>query len=116
MFSLLNHQLRILVILSLLYGLTPLQVYAQGSNISDGEARNETQSFQEEQVQFKSGEVVLAGTLLRPLTNGAHPAVVIIHGSGPNKGSAYRLYAEQFVNAGIATLLYDKRGSGKINW
>jgi pimeloyl-ACP methyl ester carboxylesterase len=115
MYSLFNHVLRILVVLALVYWLIPLQspVYAQDSNISDGVARNETQNFKEDQVQFKNGDVVLAGTLLTPLTNGLHPAVVILHGSGPNKGSAYRLYAEQFVHAGIATLLYDKRGSGK---
>lgn len=116
MSSLFNLILRILVVLTLGYWLifSPLPIYAQDSlNLSDNAARNENQSFKEEQVQFKNGDVVLAGTLLTPSAGGTHPAIVIVHGSGPNKGSWYRLYAEQFVRAGIAALIYDKRGSGK---
>lgn len=119
--SLFNRAVRTLVVLALVYLLIPVQLptHAEDSaNLSDSAATNETQNLKEDQVQFKNGDVVLAGTLLTPLTSGVHPAVVILHGSGPNKGSGYRVYAEQFVRAGIATLLYDKRGSGKStgNW
>jgi uncharacterized protein len=65
-----------------------------------------------EHVRFANGPVQLAGTLFLPGTAGAHVAVVIVHGSGPNEGDAYRVYAEHFADAGIAALVYDKRGSG----
>jgi uncharacterized protein len=65
-----------------------------------------------ETVRFRSGELVLAGELIRPTTAGRVPAVVLIHGSGPDEAARYRLYAERFAEAGIASLVYDKRGAG----
>lgn len=91
-----------------------LHVCAQGNAApSNDVAANEVQNLKEDEVRFKNGDVVLAGTLLLPVAGGARPAIVIIHGSGPNEGSGYRVYGEQFARAGIAALLYDKRGSGK---
>lgn len=91
-----------------------LPLYAEdNTNPSNNVAARELQNIKEDEVQFKNGDVVLAGALLMPLGEGTHPAIVIIHGSGPDEGSEYRLYAEQFARAGIAALLYDKRGSGK---
>jgi uncharacterized protein len=54
----------------------------------------------------------LAGTLLRPLGAGPHPAAVMIHGAAGGLRDQYRLYAEHFVRSGVAALVYDKRGFG----
>jgi len=70
-------------------------------------------AFQEEEVTFKNGDVVLSGTLELPLTKGPHPAVVFLHGSGPEGRYASRFLAQYFAQHGIAALIYDKRGVGK---
>ncbi|MDH5311825.1 MAG: hypothetical protein OEY08_17880, partial [Gammaproteobacteria bacterium] len=36
-----------------------------------------------EDVSFMNGEVRLVGTLYRPGTEGTFPAVIVLHGSGP---------------------------------
>src|SRR5688500_15145372 len=36
-----------------------------------------------EDVRFDNGDVQLAGTLIAPSTGGKHPAIVLVHGSGP---------------------------------
>ena len=75
-------------------------------------------SFKEEDVSFRNGDVVLSGTLLLPLTSGPHPAVVFLHGSGPEGRHASRFLAEYLTGRGIAALIYDKRGVGnsKGDW
>ena len=80
--------------------------------------------YKEEQVSFRSngGEATLAGTLLIPSTEGPHPAVVFLHGSGPQDRNGYtsliRIAADHFARHGIAALIYDKRGVGSStgNW
>jgi dienelactone hydrolase len=66
----------------------------------------------EELVQFTNEDATLRGTLFLPTTPGPHPAVVIVHGSGDFKRRLYRIWADRIVRAGIAVLLYDKRGVG----
>ncbi len=68
--------------------------------------------LREEEVSFKNGEVTLSGTLELPATKGPHPAVVIVHGSGPDIRQHYQLFADFFATHGVATLTYDKRGCG----
>lgn len=65
-----------------------------------------------EEVRFSSGGVRLAGTLYTPRGGGPHPAVVIVHGSGPETRDDYAFYARLFARNGIAALAYDKRGAG----
>jgi uncharacterized protein len=78
--------------------------------------------YREEKVTFRNGDVTLAGTLLVPSTGGPHPAVVFLHGSGPQDRNGYasliRLTADHFARHGIAALTYDKRGVGAStgNW
>ena len=65
-------------------------------------------------VTFKDGGVVLSGTLVMPRTPGRHPAVVMTHGSGPEtRWGTSRYVADRFARAGVASLIYDKRGSGQ---
>lgn len=70
-------------------------------------------SYREEDIEFVNGHVKLSGTLMVPTKGGKHPAVVITHGSMPNERATYRSVGRQFVEAGIAALIYDKRGAGK---
>lgn len=64
-------------------------------------------------VRFPSGEISLAGTILRPEVEGPVPAVVLIHGSGETDRSTMSHYAAIFVENGYAALIYDKRGVGE---
>jgi uncharacterized protein len=69
--------------------------------------------YREEEVQFRIGEVALAGTLLVPAGGGRHPAVVFVHGSGAESRAASRFLADYLARRGIAALIYDKRGVGR---
>ncbi|MGD0048905.1 MAG: alpha/beta fold hydrolase [Bryobacteraceae bacterium] len=65
-------------------------------------------------VVFKNGDVTLSGSLYVPRGGGLHPAIVMLQGSGPEtRWGANRFWADYFGRRGIATLIYDKRGSGK---
>ncbi len=67
-----------------------------------------------ENIVFDSGDIRLAGTLIKPAGAGVFPAVVILHGSGPEtrRGPGYRVAANALVRSGFAVLIYDKRGTG----
>ncbi|HEY1351421.1 MAG TPA: alpha/beta fold hydrolase [Ktedonobacteraceae bacterium] len=77
----------------------------------------------EAEITWRIDETTMYGTLLRPEGTGPFPAVVMVAGSGPTdrdwnspllpgtNGSA-RLLAQALAGAGIASLRYDKRGSG----
>jgi pimeloyl-ACP methyl ester carboxylesterase len=73
-----------------------------------------TQSFGEnlptEEIEFVSHGVTLSGSIVIPAGE-IDSAVVFVHGSG--KQSRDLKLAERFANAGIAALVYDKRGAGK---
>ena len=68
--------------------------------------------YKKEDVTFQSGGVTLNGTLRVPLTNGKHPAIFLLAGSGPVARDGEWFYADHFARHGIATLVYDKRGTG----
>lgn len=75
-------------------------------------AASRRNTHREEEVHMQSSEVTLAGTLLLPQTSTPCPAVVLVHGSIPSLRDYYRVFAQPFVEQGIAALIYDKRGSG----
>ncbi len=90
----------------------------------DGEIRLEWQekgvsskahkvAIEEEDVRFQNGDITLAGTLFVPASQGMHPAIVLVHGSGPVTRDFYGPIAYHFVRNGIAVLAYDKRGIGE---
>jgi len=63
-----------------------------------------------EEVNFRNGNVTLAGTLTTPLRRGQHPAMVLIHGSGPEDRDYLGPWIDFFAARGVAVLSYDKRG------
>ena len=68
-----------------------------------------------EEVRFHNGDITLVGDLYLPTTIGIHPAVVCVHGSGPQSRKdiwGYAGAAKRFATQGVATLVYDKRGVG----
>jgi dienelactone hydrolase len=68
--------------------------------------------YDEEAVTYSGGDVRLAATLTLPAGGGPHPAVVLVHGSGPGPRESYAVEADRFAREGIAVLAFDKRGSG----
>ena len=69
-------------------------------------------AVQTRDVTFNNGEVVLSGTLILPARGDHHRAVLFLQGSGPEGRWANRYLAQTFARAGIAALIYDKRGVG----
>ena len=72
--------------------------------------------FHEQEVQVGEGEWALPGTLSMPVGNGPFPAIVLVHGSGPNDrdeaigpNKPFRDLAWGLASSGIAVLRYDKR-------
>ena len=77
---------------------------------SAGELRGQRVFLRKEDVRFRNGDVTLAGSLTLPPGRGPFPAIVFLHGSGPITRDV--VLAEYFATQGIATLAYDKRGTG----
>jgi hypothetical protein len=76
----------------------------------------DTGDFEETEVTVGSGEWELPGTLTLPKGEGPFPAVVLVHGSGPNDrdetigpNKPFRDLAWGLASQGIAVLRYDKR-------
>jgi len=65
-----------------------------------------------EDVVFASGDVTLSGTIILPRSEEPAPGVVFVHGSGPQTRDADRFLAIFLASRGIASLVYDKRGTG----
>ena len=73
-------------------------------------------AFQEREVQVGTGQWALPGTLAMPVGDGPFPAVVLVHGSGPNDrdetigpNKPFRDLAHGLALRGIAVLRYEKR-------
>lgn len=65
--------------------------------------------------RFRSGDFELVGDLMMPDGSGPHPAVIIVHGDGPQtRGSTPGTYdvIRVFGDAGFAVFAWDKPGSG----
>ena len=65
-----------------------------------------------EDVRFSSGDLQLAGTLISPVTAGKHPAIILVHGSGPENREFILPFARFLIRQGVAVFGYDKRGVG----
>lgn len=55
----------------------------------------------------------LGASIILPNKNGPWPAVVFLHGSGPQPRDSNRFAAQRFAELGIASIIYDKRGTGE---
>ena len=64
------------------------------------------------EVRFRNGDVELAGTLISPSSGDKHPAVILVHGSGPQTRESILPFARFLIRHGIAVFGYDKRGVG----
>lgn len=71
-------------------------------------------------IQNTEDKLTLAGTLTLPKTEGPHPAVILISGSGPQNRDEevfghrpFLVLADHLTRHGIAVLRYDDRGIGK---
>lgn len=69
--------------------------------------------LREAEVQFSNGSVRLSGTLILPRSAPPYPAVVMVHGSGAEGRWANRFLAHRLAQAGVAALIFDKRGVGQ---
>ncbi len=65
-----------------------------------------------EDVVIVNGDARLAGTLILPTTKGPHPAIILLHGSGPLTRYSFGPYPHFFTSLGFAVLVFDKRGAG----
>ena len=82
----------------------------------------DSQKFTETDVTVGSGEWALPGTLSMPVGEGPFPAVVLVHGSGPNDRDEtigpnlpFRDLAWGLASQGIAVLRYDKRTKARAS-
>ena len=73
-------------------------------------------SFEERAVTIKTGRWELPGVVTLPKTPGTHPAVVLVHGSGPNDmdesngpNRMFKDLAYGLASRGVAVLRYEKR-------
>jgi len=71
--------------------------------------------YKQERISIRNGNATLAATLVMPTTNGKHPAVVFVPGSGAlsrDESSPFREF-NALISNGFALLIYDKRGVGE---
>jgi uncharacterized protein len=89
--------------------------YRQVAASADGTAQARAVKvghYYTDEVRFYSGSARLAGTVLLPHGPGPHPAVVFAPGAGQETRERYRELAAAFAREGIASIIYDKLGSG----
>lgn len=94
----------------------PAQAGASSSVPYDPPSYIQQSAFEEQEVTVGSGEWALPGTLTLPVGEGSFPAVVLVHGSGPNDrdetigpNKVFKDLAWGLASRGIAVLRYDKR-------
>ncbi len=94
----------------------PAQVGGSSTVPYDPPSYVQRNAFEEQEVTVGSGEWALPGTLTLPVGSGPFPAVVLVHGSGPNDrdetigpNKVFKDLAWGLASRGIAVLRYDKR-------
>jgi uncharacterized protein len=92
---------------------------AKEVNTNVEEKSKEPLPYSEEEVAFKSGRILLSGTLTRPQGEGPFAAVILLTGSGPQDRDeniygfkVFEKIADYLTRKGFAVLRYDDRGVG----
>jgi len=90
----------------------------QEANFTLIKQKNTPLPYNKQEVTFINDTVKLSGSLYMPKSIKKVPAIIFIHGSGPEPRFASTYFADYFSKRGIAVLIYDKRGVGKStgNW
>ncbi len=70
-------------------------------------------ALRREEISFEGAQARLSGTLIVPPAKGPHPAIILLHGSGPLTRYSFGPYPHFFSSLGFAVLIYDKRGTGQ---
>lgn len=83
------------------------------------EQKKEPLPYSEEDIAFKSGRILLAGTLTTPKAEGIYPVVILLTGNGPQNRDedifGFKIFqniADYLTKNGFAVLRYDDRGVG----
>jgi pimeloyl-ACP methyl ester carboxylesterase len=75
-----------------------------------------TLPYRTEEVVYRNGKIALHGTLMISKGRGRHPAVVFLHGSGPQTRDSYiRYFADALARRGVAAFIYDKRNMDRVD-
>lgn len=81
--------------------------------------KKEPLPYSKEDIAFKSGRILLAGTLTTPKTEGIYPAVILLTGNGPQNRDEdifgfkiFQIIADYLTKNSFAVLRYDDRGVG----
>ena len=68
--------------------------------------------IRQEEVRIRSGDVMLAGTLLMPADDNRHPGLVFVPSAGDIPREQYWGFGYLLAARGFAVLAFDKRGTG----
>jgi len=102
------------IIIGLLLTLTLINCSDEDNPLESGDDKNALWSRDDnDNFTVLNGDVTIAGTLDLPSTQGPHPVIIIVPGSGKTTREAASIATEIFVPQGIAVLRYDKRGVGE---
>lgn len=69
------------------------------------------EDYRVEDIVFVSHSDRLSGSIVFPKSGEVHSTVVFVHGSGKQERNMH--WAQRFASAGVAALVYDKRGVGR---
>jgi len=90
--------------------------FTESNYLGEENTEKNESNFEEIEVDVGEGEWELPGTLTIPKGEGSFPAVVLVHGSGPNDrdvsygpNKIFRDIAWGLAESGVAVLRYDKR-------
>lgn len=78
----------------------------------DGQQRIASEAFEEKEITVSNKGVLLRGTVMYPKGTGPFPLLVFVHGSRAQTRHASTFAAREMARQGIASLRFDKRGTG----
>ena len=101
------------------FRLERVSLAASSGSPADAGEPDEELPYREQEVEFASGEITLAGTLTLPESAGPYPAAILVSGSGGQDRNedlagfqVFGVIADHLTRHGIAVLRYDDPGVG----